>query len=171
MENNTRKITYMAMLIGIGVALSTFYIPIGGSKCFPVQHFINVFTGIILGPIPAVICAFCTSLLRILMGTGTVLAFPGSMIGAFLSGIFFKITKKIWAGCIGEVVGTGVIGAIVAFIISTFILGNKVASYAFIIPFSISSVAGGVMGTIIVYIMARYKKLEFIKNSKDSLGK
>ena len=39
--------------------------------------------------------AFVTSLLRNLMGTGTLLAFPGSMCGAFLCGILYKYGKRL----------------------------------------------------------------------------
>ena len=34
--------------------------------------------------------AFITSLIRVLMRTGTLLAFPGSMCGALLAGLMYK---------------------------------------------------------------------------------
>ena len=88
MKNNTKvkKIVVSGMLVGVAVALSGFSIPIGASRCFPAQHLINVIAGIFLGPAYGVGMAFCTSVIRNLLGTGSLLAFPGSMVGAFLCG-------------------------------------------------------------------------------------
>lgn len=41
--------------------------------------------GLILGPIYGVGIAFCVSLIRNLSGTGSLFAFPGSMVGALLA--------------------------------------------------------------------------------------
>lgn len=38
---------------------------------------------------------FCTSLIRNLMGTGSLLAFPGSMIGALVCGMLYRSTGKL----------------------------------------------------------------------------
>ena len=78
-----RKTVIGGMLVALTVALSGFSVPIGASRCFPIQHFINVIAGVFLGPVYGVAMAFCTSLIRNLMGTGSLLAFPGSMAGAF----------------------------------------------------------------------------------------
>ena len=87
MKINTRKLAVAGMMTALGVVLSTFYIPVGMSKCFPVQHLLNVLAGIFLGPGYALGFSFCTALIRNLMGTGSLLAFPGSMVGAF---VFFS---------------------------------------------------------------------------------
>ena len=66
-----RKLTSAALLIAIG-ALSAhlIYIPAGVSKCFPVQHAINVMGAVLLGPDYAVAIAFLISCLRNMFGTG-----------------------------------------------------------------------------------------------------
>ena len=81
---NVKKLALAGILVAVGVVCSTFSIPVGASKCAPAQHFINILGGVFLGPSYAVAMAFVTSLLRNLLGTGTLLAFPGSMCGAFL---------------------------------------------------------------------------------------
>ena len=79
-----RKLTVMALLVAVAVAGSTFVsIPTGIARAYPVQHAINVIGAIILGPVPTVIVAFVTAIIRILTGTGSLLAIPGSIIGAF----------------------------------------------------------------------------------------
>ena len=81
MKLNVKKLVVSGMLTALAVALSTFSVPIGASKCFPIQHMVNVMAGVFLGPVYGVAIAFCTSLIRNLMGTGSLLAFPGSMVG------------------------------------------------------------------------------------------
>lgn len=80
---NVKKLALAGILVAVGIVCSPLSIPVGASKCAPVQHFINILGGVFLGPGYAVGMAFVTSLLRNLMGTGTLLAFPGSMCGAF----------------------------------------------------------------------------------------
>ena len=89
MKVNTKSLLTAAMLTALAVSLSTFAIPIGASKCFPIQHLCNVIAGVFLGPAYGVAMAFCTSLIRNLLGTGSPLAFPGSMVGAFLCGFLY----------------------------------------------------------------------------------
>ena len=91
------------MLTAVAVSLSTFAVPIGASKCFPIQHLCNVMAGVFLGPWYGVGMAFCTSLIRNLMGTGSLLAFPGSMVGAYLCGMLYRHSHKLmmamWERC------------------------------------------------------------------------
>ena len=50
MKVNIKKLAVSAMLTAVAVSLSGFSIPIGASKCFPVQHLANVLAGVFLGP-------------------------------------------------------------------------------------------------------------------------
>ena len=92
---NVRKLALAGILVAVGIVCSPLSIPVGASKCAPVQHFINILGGVFLGPGYAVGMACVTSLLRNLMGTGTLLAFPGSMCGAFLCGMLYKYGKHL----------------------------------------------------------------------------
>ena len=69
MKGNIKKLVISAMLAAAAVAMSGFSIPIGASKCFPVQHLCNVIAGVFLGPWYGVAMAFTTSLIRNLIGT------------------------------------------------------------------------------------------------------
>ena len=91
-----KKLTISAMLVAVAVVLSSFSIPIGPSRCFPIQHLCNVLAAVFLGPVYGVSMAFCTALIRNLLGTGSLLAFPGSMVGAFVSAMIFKYTRCDW---------------------------------------------------------------------------
>lgn len=158
-ENTTRKIVLSGILIAIATVLGTFSIPILGAKASPIQHFINVIAGVTLGPIYGVACAFISSLLRNILATGSLLAFPGSMVGVFLAGILYKKFKIIELAVIGEVIGTGIIGALLAYPLAAFVLGKEVALFVYIVPFSLSSI----IGSIIAYIMLKISKIrEFL---------
>ncbi len=159
----TKKLTISAMFIAIGVlAGNIIYIPIGASKCFPVQHAINVLSAVFLGPVYGVLNAFCISLLRNFLGTGSFMAFPGSMVGAFFCGIIYKFTKNNLATCIAEVFGTGVIGGFLAIPISVFVMGQSVGALAYVIPFIISSLGGSILAYLIL------KSSEIVKIAKKT---
>ena len=153
--SNVKKLTQAGILIAVGVVCSTFYIPLGVAKVFPVQHFINVLSGVLLGPLYAVGMAFITSLIRVMLGTGSLLAFPGSMCGALLCGLLYKYTKNNLMAFVGEVVGTGIIGAIAAYPVAILFLAKKVALFTFVIPFGISSLAGAAISLILIVAMEK----------------
>ena len=140
------KLTIAAVLAALGVVLSPFSIPVGIARAFPIQHMLNVVAGVILGPWYAVLMAFTTSAVRNMLGTGTFLAFPGSMFGALLAGLAAKYARgRIVPACIGELIGTGLLGALVAYPVAILLMGREAAVFGFIIPFAASSVVGAVI--------------------------
>ncbi|MDQ1146211.1 energy coupling factor transporter S component ThiW [Bacillus sp. SORGH_AS 510] len=159
----THKLTLTAMMIAIGTLSSNlFYIPVGFTKVFPVQHFMNVLSAVLLGPYYAVAQAFCVSLIRNLIGTGSPFAFPGSMVGALLASLLFLKTRKIYLAFFGEVIGTGILGAMLCYPIATLFLGQKATLFGFIPLFIFSSFAGALIGFIILTLFLKKKvvKLE-----------
>ena len=108
-----RKWIFAGLMVAAGVLLSPmFSFPLGVTKAFPLQHMINIFLAVLCGTRYGTAAAFGTSLIRNLLGTGSLLAFPGSMVGAFLSGYLYSHTHKLWAAVIGEFVGTSIIGGL-----------------------------------------------------------
>lgn len=150
----TKKITISSLLIAIGVISGNIiFIPVGAAKCFPMQHTINILAAVILGPGYGVAIAFCISLLRNILGTGSLLAFPGSMIGAFLAGILYRKTQKTLFAIAGEILGTGILGGLLAFPIANLIMGKKVGALFFITPFLISTIGGSLIAYIILKVL------------------
>lgn len=153
---NTRKLVIMTMFVAIAVAGSTFVsFPAGIARAYPIQHAVNVIAAIMLGPVPAVIIAFVTGLVRILTGTGSLLAFPGGMIGAFLAGALYKQFGKRWLAAVAEVVGTGVIASLFAVPYAKILMGTTFTAYFFVPPFLISSVTGAALGLALVVRLQR----------------
>ncbi|ERJ11860.1 energy coupling factor transporter S component ThiW [Haloplasma contractile] len=161
-----KKLVLAALFATIGVVSSPLSLHVGVSKVFPVQHALNIISGIILGPWYAVASAFVTSLIRNMLGTGTPLAFPGSMIGAFLSGYLFLKTKKAFIALLGELIGTGLLGAIVSYPIAKLFLGSEEAAlFLFVVPFTLSSLVGVVIGYVIVNVLREANVIEYLNES------
>lgn len=158
-----KKLAFAGVLTAIGVSCSTFYVPIGVAKAFPIQHCVNVLAAVILGPFYGVGMAFVTSLLRNLMGTGSLLAFPGSMCGALLSGLLYRYTNKLYGAVLGEVVGTGIFGALLAYPIAVLFLSSNAAFYGFILPFLMSTIVGSAVSLVLLGALKKTKALEYLQ--------
>ena len=150
-----RKTVIGGMLVALTVALSGFSVPIGASRCFPIQHFINVIAGVFLGPVYGVAMAFCTSLIRNLMGTGSLLAFPGSMAGAFLGAFLFRKTGRFVLAYAGEIIGTGIIGAMLCYPVAVLLMGKEIALFFYVVPFLTSTVCATAMAVVLLEILRR----------------
>lgn len=148
-----KKLAVSGMLVALTVALSGFSVPIGASKCFPIQHLVNVLAGVFLGPLYGVSMAFCTSLIRNLLGTGSLLAFPGSMVGAFLGAWLYKKTGRFLLAYLGEVVGTGLIGGTLCYPVALLLMGKEVALFFYVMPFLMSTLCGTAMAVVLLELM------------------
>lgn len=155
-RNMTKKLAYAGIFTAIAVVGSLISIPIAGSKCAPVQHMVNILAAIILGPGWGLGIAFCSSLLRNAMGLGSLMAFPGSMVGAVCCGLVYKLCKKIAPTCIAEALGTGILGGLCAYPIAKAFMGLEPAGlYVYIIPFLISTVVGSILAFILASILKK----------------
>ena len=145
MKSKAQKVAFSGVLIALAVVFGTFSIPIGAAKISPIQHFVNVVSAVTLGPFYAVVNAFAASFIRNILGTGSMLAFPGSMIGAFLAGVIYKKVNLLFSAVIGEVIGTGILGAIAAYPVALLIMGKEGAIFMFVTPFIMSCSAGALI--------------------------
>lgn len=162
MNNKTKLLTTMAVFIAIGtITAQLIWFPAGVARAYPMQHAINVMAAVLLGPGPAVIIAFMISLLRVMFGLGTILAFPGSMVGAFLAGFLYKKTKAPGLAAVGEGVGTGVVGALAAVPFAAVFMGNAAGAFAFIPPFLVSSISGSLIGWLLVLQIKKIDAIQF----------
>lgn len=170
-NSKTKKLAIAGVLCAIAVVGSLFSFPVFGSKCAPVQHMINILCATLLGPLYGLGVAFAASLLRNLLGIGTLMAFPGSMFGALLCGLVYKKTKNIFWTMVGEVFGTGILGGLCAYPVAILFMGKSTAGlafYVYIVPFLISTAVGAIISGIILYNLQRSGVL---KNIQDSINK
>lgn len=164
---NVKKITLTGVFVAISVIGSLFSFPVLGSKCSPAQHLMNIMGAVFLGPGYALAAAFLSSLIRNMLGLGTVLAFPGSMCGALLAGILYRMGKKLPFAYAGEVFGTSVIGGMLAYPMAKFVLGNdQAAIFTFVVPFLISTCGGTILA---IFLVGAMKKSGIIDRLLDSV--
>ena len=169
MKLTVKKTATAAMLVALTVVMSGFSIPIGASRCYPIQHLVNVVCAVFLGPVYGVMAAFCTSFIRNLMGTGRLLAFPGSMVGALLCGLIYQKTGKLLLTYIGEVVGTGLLGGMLCYPVAVLIMGNSEAAlFTYVMPFLMSTACGTVMAAILVAALEKSHAMNYLKGVLES---
>ncbi|MGQ9653278.1 MAG: energy coupling factor transporter S component ThiW [Thermodesulfobacteriota bacterium] len=153
---DTRKVARAVILVAMAVALSPIFIPVGFVKLFPAQHMINVIGAVMLGPWYAVGVATAAAIIRNLMGVGTPLAFPGGMIGAMLAGIAYMASRNINLAAAGEIVGTGLLGAMVSvWIVAPLMMKKTMAASVLIVAFGLSSLTGAVLGVLALQVLRK----------------
>ena len=165
-RNQTLRLTLAAVLCAVAVVGSMLSFPVFGSKCAPVQHVVNVLCAVLLGPWYGVGVAFAASLIRNLLGLGSLMAFPGSMCGALLCGLVYSRCQRVIPTAASEVFGTGVVGGLLAYPVAVLCMGvsaSAVAFYAYIIPFLISTTAGSILAVVIILSMQRAGALNKIQ--------
>ncbi len=154
---HTRKVAYAVILTAIGVALAPYTsFPVGIAKINPTQHFVNIIGAVLLGPWWAVLIAAVIGTIRNAMGVGTLLAFPGGMIGAFLAGLFFRVRPRLLVGAAGEIIGTGLIAPVVsAVFVAPILMGKAIPLLALMPSFLGSTVAGAILGVLALKLLKR----------------
>ncbi len=156
----------LAMLIAIGVVISPILRVEG--MC-PMAHFINIVCSVFMGPWYSLLCAFIIGVIRMVIMGIPPLALTGAVFGAFLSGVFYKLSKgKLLCAVLGEIIGTGIIGAIISYPVMTLIWGKDGLSLFFYVP---SFICGTLIGGSIAYFFLRkYADGGMLAKTQDMLG-
>ena len=161
-NNQTKKLCIAGILCAVAVVGSMFSFPVFASKCAPVQHMVNILCAVLLGPWYGVGVAFVASLLRNLLGLGSLMAFPGSMFGALLCGFAYSKSKNILLTLAAEVFGTAVLGGLCAYPVAVLLMGvdaGSIAFYAYVVPFLISTAGGAILSAILLGALKKTKVL------------
>lgn len=163
-NNTTKKLALAGFLTALAIVGSFISVPVAGSKCAPVQHMVNILAAVTLGPAWGVGIAFCASLLRNLLGLGSLMAFPGSMVGALCCGLVYKFSKKVLPTCVAEAFGTGVLGGIAAYPVAKYAMGlQDIGMFVYVVPFLISTVAGSILAFVLVTALKKSGVTEFFE--------
>lgn len=129
---------------------------------------VNILCAVLLGPGYGLGAAFAASLIRNLLGLGSLMAFPGSMFGAFLCGLVYKRTGSILGTLLGEVFGTAVLGGLCAYPVAILFMGQSAAGlafYAYVIPFLISTAAGAIISAVLIFSLKQSNILHTMQKS------
>ena len=171
MRSFTKKLALASVLTAVAVVGSAFSFPVFGSKCAPVQHMVNILCAVFLGPWYGVGAAFVASLLRNLLGLGSLLAFPGSMCGALLCGVAYWKSRNLPVTLAAEVFGTGIIGGLLSYPIAIAFMGKAagdIAFYAYVVPFLVSTVGGSILAGALVLALERSGALRSMRAALEN---
>ncbi len=163
MQTSSRRVAQAVILVAVGVALSPFTsFPIGIATVNPTQHFVNILAAVLLGPWWAMTIAAIIGALRNVLGVGTLLAFPGGMIGALLAGYAYRYTRNLYLGAVGEIIGTGILGALVSgLLVAPVFMDSRMALTILIASFLASAAVGAVLGLLALRLLERAGYVDF----------
>ena len=156
-RTNIRKMVLCAIFASLAFVLNTFvYFP----AMAPFQHFVNVMAAVFLGPWWGCVSAFLCGVMRMMSGR-TIQAVTGAIFGPILGGLLWKKTRNIYLVCVGEIVGTGIIGAMASYFPMKWFYALDVQNPLYYIPFyTPSAVVGGIMGVMVLVLLKRAKVLD-----------
>ena len=168
-KSNLLNLAVMAFLIALGVVISPI---LRFEGMCPMAHFINITCAVLLGPWYSLACAFIIGIIRMTVMGIPPLALTGAVFGAFLSGVFYRLSKgKIIFAVLGEIVGTGIIGAIVSYPVMTFLWGKTGLTWLFYVPsFTCGTLIGGSIAFVFLKKLAGaglLKKFQSMLNTKS----
>jgi energy-coupling factor transport system ATP-binding protein len=90
------------------------------------------------------------------MGIGTLLAFPGGMIGALLAGLCYRFKQHLAMAAGGEIAGTGFIAPIAsAVFVAPVLMGKAIPLLALLPSFLASTVTGAILGVLALKMLDR----------------
>lgn len=162
---DTRKMVLTAMLACLAFVLNTFvYFP----AMAPFQHFVNVVAAVVIGPWYGCLAAFICGVLRMLSGR-TIQAIVGAVFGPIIGGLLYKKTGKFWTVMLGEVIGTGFVGAMVSYPLMKIFYGLDAQSPFYYIPFyTPAAVVGATMGVAVLVTLKRAGILNRMSEYKEA---
>ena len=144
------RMVVLAMLVAIGVVISPI-LRIEG-MC-PTAHLINIVCAVLMGPWYSLLCATLIGIIRMAFMGIPPLALTGAVFGAFLSGVFYRASGgKLICAVLGEVVGTGIIGAIISYPVMAFLMNREGLTWLFYVP---SFLCGTLIGGSVAFLLLR----------------
>ncbi len=152
MNNSKRflKMIVLSVMVALGVVISPI---LRFEGMCPMAHLINIVCSVLLGPWMSLLCALIIGIIRMALLGIPPIALTGAIFGAFLSGVFYKLSKgRLIFAVLGEIIGTGIIGAILSYPVMTFFWGKEGLSWLFYVP---SFICGTLIGGSIAYILLR----------------
>lgn len=181
----TKKVALTSAFSALGIVISPLMFEWLGSRAFPGQHFINVLTGVMLGPVWGAVVAIIVGTVRIALGTGTIFAYPGGIPGAVLVGLAYILLSKLtssrirYAAALAEPVGTVLIGGTLAITVVAPYVGPAIGPAAIMLRnvetlgffpallilwggWAISSFTGALAGLVFLAAAERYGVLKRI---------
>lgn len=165
-KRNVKKSCFVALMSCLSFLLSTF---VSFPFVVPFQHFFNVICAVLIGPFYGFLSALITGSMRMLLTGRPVTAIIGAVIGAFLSGLFYKYSGKMFLAVLGEIIGTGVLSAVASYYAMRYGFGLELSSPFYYIPlFMPACVTGSLLGYGVLCVLKKSGSLAQIKKILES---
>ncbi len=158
-SNLTKRVATSAIFIAVGIVLAMFnpfaFVELlGGPKIFPMAHFINGITGVLIGISFACVTSLGIAIFRFPVGIGSIHAFHGGISGAFVVGLTSYILRKkkpkyVEYAALTDPIGTVFIAATIANFIS------PVHLFYWWGLFAAASIPGSILGFLMLKILKR----------------
>lgn len=160
-RQTTFKMVLAAMFACLAFVLNTFvYFP----AMAPFQHFVNVMSAVFLGPWYGCAAALICGILRMISGR-TIQAVTGAVFGPIIGGLLYRKTNSFLAALAGEILGTGLLGALASYPLMKWFYGLDVQSPFYYIPFyTPSAVVGAAMGVCVLLVLKRAGVMKWMQN-------
>ncbi|MCL7401697.1 MAG: energy coupling factor transporter S component ThiW [Thaumarchaeota archaeon] len=171
---DTKKISLLAVFTALGVSLAPFFwFQFITTKAYPTQHFVNVLSGVTIGPWWGAVAAIFIGSIRNMLGIGTLYAFPGGIPGAILVGLGYKLTRRAknrfikYSAAFLEPIGTVLIGGTFSLLIFAPLIGDvrltgmiREQGVLSLLPifwagWAASSIPGSIIGYVVILTLDR----------------
>lgn len=153
-----KKMVVAALLSGLSYALSTI---ITFPNMAPFQHFVDVIAAILLGPWYATLSGLITGVARMSFEARPATSVVSILVAPALAAWLYCLTGKIWGAVLGEIVGVGVIGALLSYPVMKYIYGLDLKHFYYYMPFFIPSVVvGSILGGLMMYTFKKSGQLK-----------
>lgn len=147
---NLLKLVVLSVLVALGVVISPI---LRFEGMCPMAHLINIVCSVLMGPWASLFCALIIGLIRMTVMGIPPIAITGAIFGAYFSGLLYRLSKgKLIFAVLGEIIGTGIIGAILSYPVMTLFWGKDGLSWLFYVP---SFICGTLIGGSIAYLLLR----------------
>ena len=170
-----RTVALIVVLSVLGLVLAPFFwFPFLGTRAFPGQHLVNVLAGILLGPVRSIPVPVIVGTVRLMLGIGTVFAYPGGIPGTIMVGLFqrfvtgrFRDHRIRYLSAFAEPIGTVLIGGTLSLLIigpllnvpSIVALLSRETVIAALLTFwagwAVSSLIGASIGYVVTIVLSR----------------
>lgn len=158
------KMVVLSMMVALGVVISPI---LRFEGMCPMAHFINIVCSVLLGPWYSLLCAALIGVIRMTIMGIPPLALTGAVFGAFLSGVCYRMSKgKLLFAVLGEILGTGILGAIISYPVMTILWGKEGLSWLFYVPsFICGTLIGGSIAFVFLKKLSGSGALAYIQNT------